>query len=39
MGQDRPHLNAGRPADRIKGYLETPMTDILEWRGALMQAG
>jgi hypothetical protein len=32
------HLNAGRPGDRVEGSLEAALADLLEWRGALMQA-
>ena len=32
------HLNAGRPGDVIEGSIEAALTELLEWRTALMQS-
>jgi hypothetical protein len=32
------HLNAGRPGDVMEGSIEAALTELLEWRTALMQS-
>jgi hypothetical protein len=32
------HLNAGRPGDVMEGSIDAALTELLEWRMALMQA-
>jgi hypothetical protein len=32
------HLNAGRPGDVTEGSIQSAITELLEWRGALMQS-
>jgi len=32
------HLNAGRPGDATEGSIQAAMTELLEWRTALMQS-
>jgi hypothetical protein len=32
------HLNAGRPGDVTEGSIQAAITELLEWRTALMQS-
>ena len=32
------HLNAGRPGDVTEGSIQAALTELLEWRTALMQS-